>query len=50
MAKRGMKRIDPRSPSGSNRMEKNHKMNLPINDVPPVPEIQGKAKHSNKKV
>lgn len=36
MAKKGMKRIDR-----THTAEKN--------DVPPVPEIQGKAKHSNKK-
>ncbi len=46
MAKRGMKRIDPRDPG---KTRENHKMNLPKNDVEPVPEIQGKAKHGNKK-
>lgn len=37
MAKKGMKRID-----------RTH--TKPKNDVPPVPEIQGKAKHSNESV
>ena len=46
MAKQGMKRIDPRDPK---RTQSNHKMNLPKNDVEPVPEIQGKAKHGNDK-
>jgi len=41
MAKQGMKRIDPRDPQ---KTQSNHKMNLPKNDVAPVPEIQGKAK------
>lgn len=36
MAKQGMKRID-----------RTH--TKPKNDVPPVPEIQGKAKHTNEK-
>lgn len=42
MAKRGMKRIDPRDPKST---QENHKMNLPRNDVEPVKEIKGKAKH-----
>lgn len=42
MAKRGMKRIDPSNPK---KTQGNHKMNLPKNDVAPVPEIQGKEKH-----
>lgn len=41
MAKQGMKRIDPRDPK---KTQGNHKMNLPKNDVPPVPELQGKVK------
>ncbi|MEG0741022.1 MAG: hypothetical protein RSC91_01505 [Clostridia bacterium] len=47
MAKQGMKRIDPRAPK---KTQENHKQNLPINDVAPVPELQGKAKQSNKKI
>ncbi len=42
MAKQGMKRINPRNPK---KTQGNHKMNLPKNDVEPVPEIQGKEKH-----
>lgn len=42
MAKKGMRRPDPREPHGT---ESNHKMHLPKNDMPPVPEIQGKAKN-----
>lgn len=41
MAKAGMKRPGI---NNSNKTESNHKMNFPKNDVPPVPEIQGKAK------
>ncbi len=41
MAKAGMRRPDPREPHGT---ESNHKLHIPKNDVPPVPEIQGKAK------
>ena len=47
MAKQGMKRIDPRDPK---RTQWNHKQNLPINEERPVPEIQGKAKQSGKKI
>lgn len=46
MAKAGMRRPG----NNSNKTESNHKMNFPKNDVPPVPEIQGKAKTGNKKV
>lgn len=41
MAKAGMKRPDPKEPHGT---ESNHKTHIPKNEVPPVPEIQGKAK------
>ena len=44
MAKAGMRRPDPRAPHGT---ESNEKMNIPKNEVPPVPEIQGKAKSGN---
>lgn len=46
MAKAGMRRPDQKEPHGT---ESNHKMHIPKNDVPPVPEIQGKAKTGNKK-
>ncbi|MPM36706.1 hypothetical protein SDC9_83308 [bioreactor metagenome] len=41
MAKAGMRRPDPKEPHGT---ESNHKTHLPKNDVPPVPELKGKAK------
>lgn len=44
MAKQGMIRIDPRHPKAT---QENHKMNLPKNDVTPVPEIKGKAKRGH---
>ncbi len=46
MAKKGMRRPDPREPHGT---ESNKITHIPRNDVPPVPEIQGKAKTGNKK-
>ncbi|MEA4933085.1 MAG: hypothetical protein VB071_05780 [Lawsonibacter sp.] len=46
MAKAGMRRPDPKEPHGT---ESNHKARFPKNDVPPVPEIQGKAKTAGKK-
>ena len=46
MAKAGMRRPDPKAPHGT---ESNQKMNIPKNDVKPVPEIQGKAKNGDKK-
>ena len=46
MAKKGMRRPDPSEPHGT---ESNKKNKHPKNDMPPVPEIQGKAKHGNKK-
>ena len=46
MAKAGMRRPDPEEPHGT---ESNHKTKIPKNDVPPVPEISGKAKTGNKK-
>ena len=42
MPKPGMRRPDPREPHGT---ESNHISHFPKNDAPPVPEIQGKAKH-----
>ena len=41
MAKAGMRRPDPREPHGT---ENDQRMNIPKNEVRPVPEIQGKAK------
>lgn len=46
MAKAGMRRPDSEEPHGT---ESNHKMHLNKNSEKPVPEIQGKAKNSNKK-
>jgi len=46
MAKAGMRRPDPKEPHGT---ESNHKPNFPKNAAPPVPELQGKAKHSKEK-
>lgn len=46
MAKKGMRRPDPKDPHGT---ESNRKTHIPKNDFPPVPEIQGKAKQSNEK-
>lgn len=46
MAKAGMRRPDIKEPHGT---ESNHKMHMPKNDFPPVPEIQGKAKYGKEK-
>lgn len=46
MAKAGMRRPNPEEPHGT---ESNHKNKFPKNEVPPVPEIQGKAKHGHEK-
>lgn len=46
MAKAGMRRPDPSEPHGT---ESNRKQHFKKNDTEPVPEIQGKAKHGNKK-
>lgn len=46
MAKQGMRRPDPKQPHGT---ESNHISHFPKNEVAPVPEIQGKAKHGNAK-
>jgi len=42
MAKAGMRRPGSDEPHGT---ESNHKNKVPKNDVPPVPEIQGKQKN-----
>ncbi len=47
MAKAGMRRPDPKEPHGT---ESNKKSKFPKNDVKPVPEISGKAKHGKAKV
>jgi len=47
MAKAGMRRPDPKEPHGT---ESNKKQKFPKNDVPPVPELQGKVKSGKKKV
>ncbi len=46
MAKQGMRRPDPKEPHGT---ESNKITHFPKNDVPPVPEIEGKAKTSKEK-
>ena len=46
MAKAGMRRPDPKAPHGT---EGRQKMNIPKNNVAPVPELQGKAKSGKKK-
>jgi len=46
MAKAGMRRPDPKEPHGT---ESNRKAKFPKNEAPPVPELQGKAKHSKGK-
>jgi len=43
MAKAGMRRPDPGS-KDAHGTESNKKQHFPKNDVPPVPELQGKAK------
>lgn len=44
MAKAGMRRPDSKEPHGTESNKKNKKQK---NIVPPVPEIQGKAKHKS---
>ena len=44
MAKKGMRRPDPKSKDGHGT-ESNKKQHFTKNDQPPVPEIQGKDKH-----
>ncbi len=46
MAKKGMRRPDPKAPHGT---ESNKITHFPKNDVTPVPEIQGKAKSGHEK-
>ena len=46
MAKKGMRRPNPKEPHGT---ESNRKTHIKKNDAPPVPEIQGKAKNSKEK-
>ena len=46
MAKAGMRRPDPKEPHGT---ESNRKMHFPKNEVSPVPQIQGNARHGKEK-
>jgi len=46
MAKAGMRRPSPKEPHGT---ESNRKTHIPKNDVPPVPELQGKQKSGKEK-
>lgn len=46
MAKAGMRRPDPKEPHGT---ESNKKQHFKKNEVTPVPELQGKAKHTKKR-
>lgn len=46
MAKKGMRRPDPKEPHGT---ESNRKPHFPKNTVAPVPEIQGKAGRTHEK-
>lgn len=46
MAKAGMRRPNPEDPHGT---ESNHKAHFPKNEAPPVSELQGKAKKTDKK-
>ena len=46
MAKAGMRRPNPKAPHGTKGRQK---MNIPKNNVAPVPELQGKAKSGKKK-
>ncbi|MPN42556.1 hypothetical protein SDC9_190113 [bioreactor metagenome] len=42
MAKAGMRRPDPKDPHGT---ESNRKTQFQKEDIPPIPNIQGKTKH-----
>lgn len=46
MAKKGMRRPDPKEPHGT---ESNTKQHFPKNEVEPVPQIQGKARADHEK-
>mgnify|MGYP000985151637 CR=1 FL=1 len=46
MAKAGMRRPDPKEPHGT---ESNRVTHFPKNDAAPVPELQGKGKHTKEK-
>ncbi len=46
MDKKGMRRPDPSEPHGT---ESNHKQHFEKNQASPVPELQGKAKHTKEK-
>jgi len=47
MAKAGMRRPDPQEPHGDEA--EGQKQRFPKNEMTPVPEIQGKAKHGHEK-
>lgn len=47
MAKKGMRRPDPKAPHGT---ESNRISHFPKNDAAPVPEVQGNAKHKKANV
>ena len=49
MAKAGMRRPSPSDPK-NHGTENHQRPNFPKNDVKPVPDIQGKAKHGHEKV
>ena len=48
MAKAGMRRPDPEDPK-AHGTEHSNRFHVPKNDVKPVPELQGKAKHTKEK-
>lgn len=48
MDKSGMRRPDPSDPD-AHGTENHQKQNFERNDVAPVPELQGKAKHTKEK-
>ena len=47
MAKAGMRRPDPSDPHGDEA--EGYRQKFPKNEMKPVPEIQGKAKHGKEK-
>jgi hypothetical protein len=48
MAKAGMRRPDPGDPKAHGTEQRNT-FRVPKNEVKPVPELQGKAKHTKEK-
>ena len=49
MAKAGMRRPSPSDPKNHGTENHQRPPNFPKNDVKPVPDIQGKAKHGHEK-